>query len=126
MSNNEQKSSKNGDNNSNSNNGKTNGNDESNNGKTTARSSSPNPFLNYLSLSPTNMSPRSDTGSTSASVSPRSPRFQTDYFQNGIKIPNGATQPATAAVHVGSPSAASSMLTSGSLKKWLKFFLTND
>lgn len=47
------------------------------------RSPSPNPFLNYLSSSPKNISPRSDT--TSASVSPRSPRFAN---QNGISIGN--------------------------------------
>lgn len=49
------------------------------------RSPSPNPFLNYLSSSPSNISPRSDN--TSASVSPRSPRLNN---QNGIRIGSGS------------------------------------
>jgi hypothetical protein len=56
--------------------------------KKSDRSPSPNPFASYISSSPTNLSPRSEA-STSASVSPRSPRFQTEYFQNGMKI-NGS------------------------------------
>lgn len=66
----------------------------------TNRSPSPNPFLSYLSSSPSNVSPRSE-GSTSNSASPRSPR---DFFSNGMKIPvNGA-------------SVTNSMLTAGIFK----------
>ena len=53
------------------------------------RSPSPNPFLSYLSSSPS----KSDNGNGgSATPSPRSPRFQTEFFQNGgARIPmNGA------------------------------------
>lgn len=52
------------------------------------RSPSPNPFVPFLSTSPSNVSPRSDlTGSPS--ISPRSPRFQ----NGGIKIgQNGVSQ----------------------------------
>jgi hypothetical protein len=74
------------------------GDKKNNNNKTNARDSSPNPFLNYLSLSPNNLSPRSDTsGPNSATVSPRSPRFQTEFFQNGIRIPPTTTTTATTA-----------------------------
>jgi hypothetical protein len=44
------------------------------------RSPSPNPFLQYLSSSPSNISPRSEG---SVSISPRSPRFQ----NNGMRMP---------------------------------------
>lgn len=66
--------------------------------KNSPRPSSPNPFLSYLSTSPTtnNQSPRSDTSS-----SPRSPRFQTD-FQNGLRIP------------ISNASITNSMLTAAS------------
>ena len=61
--------------------------EENNKNNNTNRSSSPNPFLNYLSSSPSNASPRSDT-SNSLSASPRSPK---DMLQNGMKIPfNGS------------------------------------
>jgi hypothetical protein len=53
------------------------------------RSTSPNPFSNYLySTSPLNQSPRSEnSGGTPTSVSPRSPRLQSELFQNGMRIP---------------------------------------
>lgn len=57
------------------------------------RPESPNPFLSYLSSSPSQNSPRSDA---SASASPRSPR------QNGIKIPL-----------ISGASISQSMLTAG-------------
>lgn len=67
--------------------------------KSSNRPPSPNPFLNYLSTSPSNISPRSDS---SASASPRSPRFQTEFFQNGMKIPTsgaaGSSNPLTAGI----------------------------
>lgn len=45
------------------------------------RSASPNPFLQFISTSPSNNSPRSDEN-----VSPRSPRFQ----NGGVSIGNGS------------------------------------
>lgn len=48
------------------------------------RSGSPNPFMQFISTSPSNNSPRSD--SDSVNVSPRSPRFQT----GGVGIGNGS------------------------------------
>ena len=49
------------------------------------RDTSPNPF-SFLSSSPSNISPRSDISASSASNSPRSPRFQV----NGMPI-NGSS-----------------------------------
>ncbi len=63
------------------------------------RSPSPNPFTQFLSSSPSNISPRSDS---SANASPRSPRFQTE-FQNGMRIPiNNSTSISNAMITAGS------------------------
>ena len=64
--------------------------------KTNGRDTSPNPF-SFLSSSPSNISPRSDISASSASNSPRSPRFQV----NGMPI-NGS-------------SVSKAMLTAGKL-----------
>lgn len=63
-----------------------------NGSKDRKRSPSPNPFMSYISTSPSQVSPRSDSGSAT-SASPRSPRFQTEGFHpNGMRIPlNGSS-----------------------------------
>lgn len=81
-----------------------------NGSKDRKRSPSPNPFMNYISTSPSQVSPRSDSGSAT-SASPRSPRFQTEGFHpNGMRIPlNGS-----------SASISNAMLTAGKLRKLTK------
>lgn len=80
-----------------------NGNNNNSSKNKKERSPSPNPFTQFLSSSPSNISPRSENGNNTPSISPRSPRFQTE-FQNGMRIPiNNTSSISNAMLTAASP-----------------------